>query len=305
MPGVALTFDGTPLSTNAAGEASVTEQHNFGLHTLALVHRTLAAGDRRYQFSRWTGERDPAEAFSPALSGLSMRRSYTLTAGFTVMCPVTPRFVTQGRAAVSSSRVAQVALRSSTGMQVALSPRGTTWLACQQAADRDNVLRGLVVTYTVQSIMVSGTNVAKTGQQRLWPGGAAHPVLVAYFHNLTITAHDAIFGSPAGDVALVTLPDHSVRQVPLGPLHIATLDDLPQGYYRVRIHAGRAIVSADAFRLLRTTTINLTVVSTADLALIGGGAIVLAFLGLPLLSRERRKWLRNALRHRSKEMSSA
>ena len=98
-------FDGTPLVTNAAGQASVTQQHNFGLHSLALVLPTIAAGNRRYTFSRWTGERDPAQALRPSLSGLPMRRSYTLAAGFTVLCPVTPRFVTEGGTAVSPSRV--------------------------------------------------------------------------------------------------------------------------------------------------------------------------------------------------------
>ncbi len=304
LPGLALAFDGMPLATNAAGEASVTEQHNFGLHTLALVRRKIAAGDRRYRFSRWTGERDPAQAFRPALSGLSMRRNYTIAVGFTVLCPVTPRFVTQGGVAVSSSRVETVALRSSTGTHVALSPHGTTWLACVRPVDSGSVLLDRTVTYAVQSVMISGANVAKTGQQRLYPGRTAHPDLVTYFYNLTITAHDAMFGNRTGAVARVTLPDHSVRQVPLGPLHSVTLDNLPQGYYRVSLAAGHAIVSTQGFSLSRTATVNLTVVSMADLALIGGAG-VLAFLCLPLLSRERRSRLRHALRYRSKEMSSA
>jgi hypothetical protein len=296
-------FDGTPLTTNAAGRASVTEQHNFGLHTLALARRATAGGDRRYSFSRWTGERDPAQALRPVLSGLPMRRSYTLTAGFTVLCPVTPRFVTQGGAPVSPVRVSTVTLRSSTGQQVPLSPRGTTWLPCARPVDSDSVLLDSAVTYTVQSIMLSGANVAKTGLQRVQPGRGAHPDLVAYFYNLTITAHDALFGNATGAVALVTLPDHSVRRVPLGPLHTATLDGLPQGYYRVSLAAGHAIVSAQGFSLSRTTTVDLTVVSAGDLALIGG-AVVAAFGCLPLLRRRPRNWVRNALRYRRREMSS-
>ncbi len=304
MAGISLMFDGVPLVTNPAGRASVTEQHNFGLHSLALVLPTIAAGDRRYSFSRWTGERDPAQAFRPSLSGLPMRRSYTLAAAFTVLCPVTPRFVTEGGTAVSPGLVRAVALRGSTGQQVALSPHGTTWLACVQPVDSGGVLRRRAVTYAVQSIMISGTNVAKTGLQRIQPGRAARPDLVTYFHNLTITAHDAIFGGATGAVALVTLPDHSVRHVPLGPLHTVTLDNLPQGHYRVSLAAGHAIVSTQSFSLSRTTTVDLTVVSVSDLALIGA-AIAAAFLCLPLLRRERRTWLRHALRYRRKEVSSA
>ncbi len=280
----------------------MTEQHNFGLHALALLRAAVGAGDRRYSFSRWTGERDPAQAFRPALSGLPMRRNYTLTAGFTVLCPLTPRFVTQAGAAVGASRVSLVTLRSSTGQQVALTPRGTTWLACAQPVDSDNVLLRRAVTYAVQSIMISGANVAKTGLQRIQPGRGARPDLVTYFYNLTITAHDAVFGSATGAVALVTLPDHLVRHVPLGPLHTATLDNLPQGYYRVSLAAGRSFVSAEGFSLSRTTTVDLTVVSAGDLAT-AGGAIVAALLCLPLLRRERVTWLRNALRYRRKQVS--
>jgi hypothetical protein len=304
LAGVALTFDGAPLVTDAAGQASVTEQHNFGVHTLALVRRTIAAPGRRYSFSRWTGERDPAQAFRPVLSGLAMRRSYTVTAGFAVGCPLTPRFVTQGGAVVSPSRVSQVTLRSSTGQQVQLSPRGTTWLTCAQPADSEGVLVAGAVSYAVQSIMISGANVAKTGLQRVQPGRVARPALVTYFYNLTITAHDAIFGGATGTLALVTLPDHSVRRVPLGPLHTATLDNLPQGYYRVSLAAGHAIVSAEGLSLSRTTTVDLTVVSAGDLALIGG-AVAAAFGCLPLLRRERRAWLRGVFRYRRKVVSSA
>ena len=232
-----------------------------------------------------------------------MRRNYTLEAGFRALCPVTPRFVTQTGTVVSSRRVSLVTLRSSTGQRTTLNPDGTTWLTCVRPVDSDSVLLGRAVTYAVQSIMISGANVAKTGLQRLQPG-RPEPELVTYFYNLTVTAHDAIFGNATGSVALVTLPDHSVRHVPLGSLHTVTLDNLPQGSYRVTLAGGHAIVSAEGVSLSRTTTVNLTVVSMADLALMGG-AIALAFLCLPLLSRERRHWLRNAFRHYRKEVSSA
>src|SRR5262249_50952750 len=148
---------------------------------------TLPSGHRRYVFSRWTGEGDPAQAGRITLSAALMRRSSTLIAGFTILCPVTLRFVTQDGEAVSPSGVSLVSLRSSTGAQVSFSPRGTAWLACRQPVESGGELRLVTVSDAVHGIVISGANAARTGQT-IQPGAVASPDLVAYFYNLTITA---------------------------------------------------------------------------------------------------------------------
>jgi hypothetical protein len=283
--------------------ASVTQRRDSGPHSLGVVPFTLPSGRRRYAFSRWQGEDDPTQAGRITLSGPLMRRSSTLIAGFTVLCPVTLRFVTQDGEAVSPSAVSVVTLRSSTGTQVSFSPRGTTWLACSQPVDSGGGLRLVAVSDVVHGIVISGANAAKTGQS-IQPGAAADPDLVAYFYDLTITAHDAIFGGAAGDVAVVTLPDHAMRQVPLGSAHTVTLDDLPRGSYRVSVAAGHAIVFGEDVSLSRTATVDLTVIGVADVAVTGGPVLIGALCFL-LLPAKRRIWLRNALRNRRKQVSSA
>jgi hypothetical protein len=303
LPGIAFLFDGNPVVTNRAGVASVTQRGDSGLHSLGVVPFTLPSGSRRYRFSRWEGEGDAAQAGRITLSAPLMRRNSTLIAGFTVLCPVTLRFVTQDGEAVSPSEVSLVTLRSSTGTQVGFSPRGITWLACRQPVDSGGGLRLVAVSDVVHGIVISGANAAKTGQS-IQPGVTASPDLVAYFHDLTITAHDAIFGNTTGDVALVTLPDHAVRHVPLGPGHSVTLEDMPQGSYRVSVAAGHAIVFGEDVSLSRTATVDLTVIGVADVA-VTGGPVVIGVLCFLLLSRKRRTWLWNALRYRRKQVSSA
>ena len=302
LPGIAFLFDGNPLVTNRAGVASVTQRSDSGLHSVGVLPFTLPSGHRRYVFSRWQGGGDPAQAGRITLSAPLMRRNSTLIAGFTILCPVTLRFVTQDGEAVSPGGVSLVTLRSSAGSQVSFSPRGTAWLACRQPVGSGGGLRLVPVSDVVHGIVISGANAAKTGQS-IQPGAAASPDLVAYFYNLTITAHDAIFGSATGDVALVTLPDHSVRHVPLGLARSVTLDDVPEGSYRVSVAAGHAIVFGAEVSLSRTATVDLTVISVADAALTGG-PVVIGVLCFLLLSPKRRTWLRNALRYRRKEVSS-
>jgi hypothetical protein len=165
-------------------------------------------------------------------------------------------------------------------------------------------LRSQEVQHSVQSLMVSGANVVHAGIGRFWPARTRAPTIVGYFHDLTITAHDALFGGGAGQEALVTLPDHTVVTKPLGPGHAATLSNLPQGSYQVRVKAGDAIVSAQTVRLSKDVTVDLTAVSPADLVALGGGLFA-AVVGLPLLSGSRRRWVAGHLRRLRKGAESS
>jgi hypothetical protein len=304
LAGVRFTFDGTSLTTGAGGQASVTQQHNFGLHTLTLVDTRLSTPDRRYSFARWAGQRDPDQAFLPTVRGLPMRADYTVTAGFAASCPVKPRFTYQEGGAVDPARISRVTVRSDTGRAATLRPAGRTWLPCQVPLYRDSTLTSDLLKYSLQSVMVSGTNVVHAGVERFEPGRNPHPTVVAYFHDLTVTAHDALFGHPTGAEALVTLAGRPVRRVPLRADHAVTFIDLPQGNYQVAVKAGGAIISAQSLRLSRNERVDLTAVTPVDLTAVGG-ALVAAVAGLPLLSGPRRRRMlrvlrrpRKGLRHR-------
>lgn len=300
---VRFSFDGTMLITGSRGRASITEQHNFSLHILKVIDRTINTRDRRYRFVRWAGQRDPNQAFRPAVSGLPMRADYTITAGFAVQCQVTPRFTNQHGTSIDARLISQVTIRSDTGQQLNLAPGRTSWLGCLQPSYRDSAIVTRALAYSVQSIIFAGTNIVYGGVQRFQPGIMPQPILVGYFHDLTITAHDSLFGGPTGTEAVVTTPSGAVRQISLGPSHAATMSNLPQGDYEVNIRAGDAIISSERFRLSRDKRVDLTAVSPLDLAAVGG-TVVIAGLGLPLLSRTRRQRLRGLFRRRSEGVPS-
>ena len=296
LPGVRFVFDGTPVVTGSQGSTSVTQQHNFSAHTLTLAQTQLSASDRRYTFVRWAGQRDPNQAFRATVQGLPMRADYTVTASFAVMCPVSPRLAQQNGAALPAARVSQITLRNNLGQPATLRPSGTTWLPCAWPVYRGSLLSSTDLQYSVQSMLVSGSNTVHVGVQRFTPSRTPNPRLTGYFYALTITAHDAIFGGAVGSYALLTMPDRTVRRVPLGPRHVATVSNLPQGDYQVQVKARGASVSAQTFRLSKDQTANLAAVTRGDIALVCG-ALVAGLVGIPLLSRTRRRRIFAFRRH--------
>ena len=245
--------------------ASFTERHNFSSHTLALAQTEVSVSGRRYTFLRWAGQRDPDQAFRPTVHGLPMRADYSVTASFAVACPVTPRLVEQDGTPLPAVQVSQITLLSSLGQTATLSPSGTTWLPCASPVYRDSRLSSHSVQYSVQSVVVGGTNVVHAGVERFSPGQTPEPRLTGFFYALTITAHDAMLGSALGSYALLTMPDRTVRRVELGPRHTATVGDLPLGDYQVQVKAGSATVSAVTVHLSRDETANLPAMSRTDI----------------------------------------
>ena len=296
LSGVRFVFDGIPIVTGPEGSTSLTEQHNFSAHTLTLADTKLSASGRQYTFVRWAGQRDPDQAFRPTVQGLPMRADYTVTASFAVMCPVSPRLAQQDGAALAANRVARITLRNNLGQPATLRPSGTTWLPCSWPVYRDSLLSSTDLQYSVQSMLVSGSNTVHVGVERFKPSRTPKPKLTGYFYALMITAHDAIFGGAVGSYALLTMPDRTVRQVPLGSRHVATVSNLPQGNYQVQIKARGASVSAQTFRLSKDQTANLAAVTRGDIAVVGG-ALLAGLVGIPLLSRTRRRRIFALLRH--------
>jgi hypothetical protein len=288
LAGVRFQFDGQPVVTNASGVATITEQHNFGLHTLALVQTQLVTANRQYHFARWAGQRDPNQAFIDTVRGLPMRADYTVTAGFTVSCPVSPRLVEQTGIVLAPARVSELSVLSDLGQPATLRTSGVSWLPCAAPAYRGSQLSLRDLQYSVQTMLVSGINVVHAGLERFSPISTPAPKITGYFYSLRMTAHDALFGGGVGSYALLTMPNHTVRKVEFGPTHVVTLRNLPLGTYQVTVKAGGASIAGQDVRLSHDQTADLTAVSTYDVVVLVAG-LLLVVVGLPLLSGSQRR----------------
>ncbi|MFI8911371.1 hypothetical protein ACIGW4_07090 [Streptomyces sp. NPDC053513] len=283
VPGVRLVFAGAALVTGADGTVSYTGARTAAPQSLRLLDTSIDTPDARYRFTRWAGQRDPDQTFRPRVDGLPLRADYTVTAGFTVQYPVTASFTDQHGTPLDRSLISAVEVRGSDARVTDLSVTGTTWLDGVQPVFRDSRLTPVPVDYTLRSLVYDGAQLADAGRQGFRPGTDRHLTFTGNFHDLTVTAHDALFGSATGDEATVTGPGGKVRAVALGPDHTAVLTHLPRGRYTVEVKAAGGSTSPREIQLSQAVTADVTVISRADVLLLGGVALLL--VGLPIAVR--------------------
>jgi len=302
LPGVRLRFDQWSLVTNAEGRASVTVAHNFLSHTLELIDTTVTAADRRYEFVRWAGQRDPEQAFLPTLTGLPTRMNYTITAAFSVHFPVTTTFLDEEGQSVRPSEVTSVQLRSDAGKSVDLTPGETTWVLGVMPSYTRGVVHLANVSYSVQRVIVRGSNVVDAGRLRFDPSTGSDLVITIPFHRLTVRTRDALFGRPSGSAVKVTGPDGVTHTVGLGDDGSAVVPRLPRGKYLVDLMGADGIVMSREASLSRDLEVEIVVVGWLDFVLVILLGLALA-IGLLLVGRPRwRRVVRVALRRMARPL---
>jgi hypothetical protein len=287
LPGVRLSMDGAAdVVTDESGVAVVTQERTTGSHTLTLLDTRVETTGKRYSFARWVGQRDPEQAFTPTLDGLTMRGDSSLVATFSVEYAVTTHVVDQNGAPIDPGEVSSATARSDTGAVVSLAPSGPTWLEGTRVTARSSKYELQNVTYSWQSVLVSGTNVVDAGRQSFTPATNADVTGIGQFHDLTVAGYDALFGRGAGEQAVITLPDGTVRSTRLDGAHSAVFPHLPRGTYQATVTAGASVVGAQQVRLSRDITVRALVISPADIAILLGSLVLIAG-GLILVGHRR------------------
>lgn len=285
LPGLRVALDGVQRTTDARGIASWTHEHNFSLHVLTLVDTKVDQPDRRYRFVRWSGQRDPEQAFRPTVTNLPMRRNYSITAAFSVQYPVRARFVDEKGQLLDVDQITAVRVKSDSGQVIDFPRTGPIWLDGTVPSYSKSQLVDGDVSYSLQSVMMGGTNIVDAGRQKFMPAKAGTVTFVGQFHDLTVRAHDALSGGPIGQQAKVTYPNGTVWTGPFGPDHSVTLWHLPRGTYTVSVVSSGMVLS-EQFALSRDKAVDVAVLSRADLLVFGAAGLVLA-VGLLFLGRTR------------------
>ncbi len=272
LAGVNFTLGGTPGVTGPGGSAVVPDTNLAGAAAQLGVPNQNVLPTVRVRLDRVATDPNHGVFTRTLLAELDEDRLVQIQ-------PLTPKGL-----ALPTSKVTSVTLTDTLGRTLTYSGKqlaSPIWLESSVPAQVGGGVGGRLVTYSVKSVIIRGSNVVNSGQSRFTPGStsnAKQPVFAipVILYNLTIEANDLLAGAPSGKTALLTYPDHSVAAVALGPTHRVVLKDLPRGTYQLKVK-GSLVPLGSTIRLSRSQTATQLLVTPGD-------AAEIAFLVLVLLA---------------------
>jgi hypothetical protein len=279
MAGVAFTLDGRAFQSGADGVASITVD--------GVATRQLTVGlppprpGLRYAFQRWPGGYGGDE-FSASRTVRMGGRVTRLVAGFTESCLVSWSFTDTQGGPVPRGVVESVVLKDDSGGRYQKPGDGPHWLpASQPVRDNSGRVRSQRLDYSVEGVLVDGANAVFRSQQRFRPAPNATWPISLRFYQMQVSAHDALFGFPAGSAVQLRSPDGQVKRLDLDERSRASSGRLARGDYQLKVQ-GPGISWWAPVNLSRDQEVELVFLTWLDLA-VAALLAVLVLVGLPLL----------------------
>jgi hypothetical protein len=284
-PGVKLLFDDQPVTTDAAGVAVISTPYRLTGHTLKLVRPEWTSDHGRIEtkFTVWRSP-VPEQKHSSTLTHLILRRNHAIQLGFRVSYRFNFSFVTTGNQSVPSNRVSGVALRADGGYINSVTGGQTIRLLGIQPVQEAGALVAHTVNYTLQNVIVDGSNVVNVGQQHVSPTRQSSAQFMLQLRQLTITAHDRFFGMRAGRAVVVTYPDGRRVSYRFNRAHQVVLTNLARGHYQVHIDGG-GFLTSQAVVLSRNQIVSMPILTWPDIVTL---IAVLAAIVVVAVVRQRR-----------------
>ena len=289
LAGVPFMFDRYTALTDDRGRAVFTAPHDFGRHSLTLVTTVVNRSDRRFSFAVWSGQRDPEQAYRPTVTGLPLRADYTVTAAFQAEYLAKVGFVDQDGQPIEPGLITAATVRGETGAAVDLPTNGQPlWLVGSRPVSRANALVLADSCYSVQSVLVAGTNAIDAGRQRFCPAEQAVTTVTVPLLALTVSVRLPPWH--ASGSAIVMGPNGLRHEVVLGGDGVVRLTRLPHGLYTVDAVVPGAVVLPRQVALSRDATVDIHVVGWHEIGFVAAGLVIVAagFLTLGLIRKRRR-----------------
>jgi hypothetical protein len=155
------------------------------------------------------------------------------------------------------------------------------WLFSRRTVTSQDRVASRSIEYSVQEVVVRGSNVVNRAQQRFTPSETGVFKVALLFYPADFAVRDALFGFPIGSTLELTYPDGSTERLALDDRGRAVAPALPRGEYLVSVDGPGLALSAPV-ALTRPQKADIIFLSFIDIgaAIIGGLAY---FAGLPLV----------------------
>ncbi len=270
VAGVVLSVDGATVTTDQQGQARApVADVNHVADRLQLGGPDAAGG---FQVSNMRVNRLPPGTV----------RVRHIVVALDVRRPVLLRFVDARGRPVPPSRITDVTFTagSITTRLHGAELSAANSMAARQATREATGWQEVPITYTLRSVHLNGGEAVFNGRQRFQAATSGLWTISLAVFTLTVTAHDALFGSQLGSRMVITSPDGSTVPMELSSELPRTTPSLVRGLYTVRVEsavlAGRAsvLVSRDERIDLRVVTLWDTIAFVVTALAVLAGAVL-------------------------------
>lgn len=279
------------LHTVTKGGIATFNVPKLGRYSLAMSTGETIGPDVRADFIRWGDN-----VFAPTRPFV-VDGDASLQLGLHIAYRASFQFRDTNGRPVDRRDVESLTLTSTGGTELALTEYQDVWLEAGTAVQRATGLENSQRNWRVLKVEIKGTNVVNRGQQRVDPRPAGVSTVEVLLYDLSVEAHDALFGIQISGSLQLEYPDGSIRDVELTEAAGAQFLRLPRGNYTLRLHAG-GLGAPTPVVLSRDQVASIRVITYADIGLFA--AFILSALAALLWFGRRNQlqasgiWVRHA-----------
>jgi hypothetical protein len=269
LPGVSFALDGRTFVTDDHGFVRIEiDRWSPKLREHIEIPETRFPDGSHARFARWFGWSNTIQD--------------DVTAAFFVDFPVAYTFIDLQGNPIDPATIDSLTFKSSTGVSHTFKQgehtdqhmlQGSRVVPTQAGPLNKNLY------YTLESVMVNGSDVVNRAQQRYFPATESHWTVQLRYFFVDFNARDAFFGFPIGSAVKMVYPDSSVEVEKFGSGANLRLGPLPRGEYQVSA-VGPGFSPPAPLMLTRDQVVDMKIITYVDMAFAG---MVLAAIGFGLL----------------------
>lgn len=231
----------------------------------------------RISFDRW------ADGAPGSNRELSVVGDTELVLGLVVAYEGSLSFLDPEGRSVDPARVDSVTVVGSNGQTQTVTDYAHVWLTAGSSTVQPAGLAAVGYVYRIAQVTIGGSNVVNAGQQTWQPTPNGARAVQVLLYSLSVSTHDALFGTPVQGGLDLVMPDGNVRRSTVGRDGTLQFDALPRGQYTLKLHA-TGLTTPTPVALSRSQEASLRIITLLDI-LVALAVLISVVVGLVLVGR--------------------
>jgi len=280
VSGITFQMDGQQFVSGPDGMATV-DINQAGVYRLSVLLDQYKNPSQQVEFGRWS-----IESYQPSRD-VQVPSDSVIQVGLNIYHKVNLKFVDLDNYPVDLSRIGSISIRSVQGDVFDLKPGETPWLPASRTARRQNGLQETDLLYSINSVIIDGSNVVNSSQQRFYAKLDDTWSISLLLYTLNISVKDGLFAAPVGKSINLVYPDGQNVHFDLDNAGNAQIHTLARGIYHVSLIGVKGLGTSTPVALSRNQAVTMRIITPLDFAISGltmmGISLGLIFYGRPWL----------------------